>query len=476
MCDYHDDDYGSKPTKSDARQDFADALRKHDWWYMMADDQRVYERGQSAEGSMRSLIVSMGCPYDYWTLRQWVSNMVPENMYWHNVFSSDSLITLEQHHEISDWFGASRYVPSPSPEPVKPKPIERSKIMSAAARMQAYYEQLQSVLGGYHGWHQNLVNADLHDALVDASYIAGGAIASTLLGEAPKDIDVFFYEQRWADQIIAAIKSKLEAGPSDARIAADTHNALTVEHKGVTFQFIREAINVKRESLADRFDFVHTLGWYSPERSQINIGSDTEAVIQTRTLIPTGNGRGLTERYDRALKFKERGWSIDSDVLASLRASAASTMFTLLREGDTYSGNATQSRVEIHAKSDNAEGHEHFEVMLTGEQVRKLRRLRDHGLTFEARGKCELAIVGVAIGSPITGTRESLFDCATFRQEGTTVWGDLIDQASAKLEARLLGDPNLSVVIGDALESVGRLDAAMQLRKPTPIVHFEDSI
>lgn len=296
--------------------------------------------------------------------------------------------------------------------PEEPMPITYEKIQQTAALMGAHYDALAHAL----------------DVSLLGSYIAGGAIASSLLSEPLADVDIFFHEQIVADDTITRIIA------SSVPVAS-TKNAVTLKIGETLYQFIREAIDVRSiGTLFYHFDFVHTLGWYDPTLAIVHTSSQTLEAIETRTLILTGYGRGMTERYDRALKFGARGWSIDSDSLATLRAGAVSTGFTLLLDAGTFSGGDSQVRTEIHATNDSG-GDAHFQLTLTGDQIRKLRRLRDHGLKFEVRGECELAIVGDAIGNPIVVLRDC-FKCAAIRRAGSTPWDELIEQAHAKLAGK----------------------------------------
>ena len=58
------------------RQDFADALRRHDWYYAYSDDHRYWTRGRDQAAALRTSHTALECPFDMATLRKWAHNMI----------------------------------------------------------------------------------------------------------------------------------------------------------------------------------------------------------------------------------------------------------------------------------------------------------------------------------------------------------------------------------------------------------------
>jgi hypothetical protein len=46
--------------------DYRDALKAHDWWHMMSDDHRVYERGDRERKRLRALAVVLDPDHTIW--------------------------------------------------------------------------------------------------------------------------------------------------------------------------------------------------------------------------------------------------------------------------------------------------------------------------------------------------------------------------------------------------------------------------
>ena len=100
------------------RKDFADALRRHDWYYSYSDDHRVWRRGQDETAALKASHSALECPFDMATLRRWVHDMVvdhfteeePGNWYRQPRLykcvaptTRGDLITSEEHNSISRW-------------------------------------------------------------------------------------------------------------------------------------------------------------------------------------------------------------------------------------------------------------------------------------------------------------------------------------------------------------------------------------
>lgn len=213
-------------------------------------------------------------------------------------------------------------------EPIEPEPIKRSQIMAVAAQLQARYEALEDL--AVHSW------------LMAHSYIAGGSIASLLIGEQPKDIDIFFHEDLWARSTIHSIEEFGTDVAKRFRIVANTANAITLvddgSHDGTTYQLVREPIDLNRVDLRERFDFDHVCGHYDPVTETLSLPSYTRKAIEQRQLVLTGNGRGETEPYARAKRFIERGWTIDCRTFGDLKTRAERAGYIAAPSWRTYSG------------------------------------------------------------------------------------------------------------------------------------------
>jgi hypothetical protein len=100
------------------RKDFADALRRHDWYYAYSDDHRYWTRGRDQAAALNTSHSALECPFDMATLRKWAHDMVvdhfaeeePGNWYRQPRLYKcvaptprSDLITNEEHNNISRW-------------------------------------------------------------------------------------------------------------------------------------------------------------------------------------------------------------------------------------------------------------------------------------------------------------------------------------------------------------------------------------
>lgn len=256
------------------------------------------------------------------------------------------------------------------------EPIDDARLDQCAARMLGYYQQIRS-------WLAPLGQLDLYAIIVAGSYIAGGAIASFLDDSPAKDVDVFFDSQATADYVCERLTESV-AGIFEIMVAqsakpvANTDNALTIELDGVAFQFIKRAVD-SSHGLRASFDFEHTCGLYRPRTGQLEIPSSTLEAIIARKVVLTGSSLGMVESYDRALRFKRRGWLVTDDDLATLRGQARLKSFSVI-EGEV-SGSCSNVDVEIHVSMCDG-SMEHRRMTIGPNAVRLLARLEDHGFRF----------------------------------------------------------------------------------------------
>jgi hypothetical protein len=150
-------------------------------------------------------------------------------------------------------------------------------------------------------------------------FLTGGAIASILQGEQPKDLDFYFYSQgamnEWRehllknDQYIADVKEnyKLSLGQDGKMITA---NAITMKsgHSFIT-RFCGD-----REFVKKSFDYAHCCADYDPWTEKLRISPLQYWCIKNKVLMVNNQDNVTQWRED---KFINR-WYVKYDTLQSL--------------------------------------------------------------------------------------------------------------------------------------------------------------
>ena len=97
------------------RQQLAQMLRGHDWYYAMSDDSRYYHAGRQTRDEIHILITRLQCPFSLSDLRGWALEFTTErfdppgdNGYCHSkqgnaYIHHSALISPEQCERISAW-------------------------------------------------------------------------------------------------------------------------------------------------------------------------------------------------------------------------------------------------------------------------------------------------------------------------------------------------------------------------------------
>jgi len=215
------------------------------------------------------------------------------------------------------------------------------------------------------------INKDLgmSGAASDKIIAAGGCIASLISGSGPKDYDFFFVDRRSAGEFLEVVVGKvLDDSNLEARVVSDAlrkrimikYNTLPtgaavgeaygyVDEDGYTAFFTLAADNIPNrpvgllsisptavtirlddgkvaqivyahqvdaKSIGDTFDFLHTMGYYTPDNDELHISRKLLLSIAAKRLVYTGSQYPISS-MQRMLKFVERGWRIDAvDMLA----------------------------------------------------------------------------------------------------------------------------------------------------------------
>jgi hypothetical protein len=145
----------------------------------------------------------------------------------------------------------------------------------------------------------------------DTIILSGGAIASLLQGQQPKDWDFYFTDFVMMDRMATHLKDQREyiadVDPKYLEVLGDngkmiTANAITMKD---TSSFIT-LISGSSEQIKASFDYVHCTPHYSIKEKKLYISPKQYAAAKNKVLVI--NNAGQYKGY-RESKFRERGYT-----------------------------------------------------------------------------------------------------------------------------------------------------------------------
>lgn len=140
-----------------------------------------------------------------------------------------------------------------------------------------------------------------------AHFVAGGAIASLVLDEQPKDYDVWFGSlEDWN----AATK-----GLNMACTRISKYSATYTLPSGNVVQLVRSRVGTP-EKVVGTFDFQHTMSHYLPLTGELKV--DEEFIKSKALTFVRGNLCHPVNTVQRLLKFSRRGYSINNKCIADI--------------------------------------------------------------------------------------------------------------------------------------------------------------
>ena len=174
------------------------------------------------------------------------------------------------------------------------------------------------------------------------TYIAGGAIASLIRGEEPKDYDIFFDNKKALEEILKYYvdrhNARYEETNSNYKLTVSSDyssvglflnhpyvksdeednkdmNPVMFSMRAVSFpngfQLIIDNDTQESKSV-NRFDFVHTMGYFHPFQNKLVVKPETLAAIKENKLIYNYQGSNPIGSAKRLLRFISRGWEIEN--------------------------------------------------------------------------------------------------------------------------------------------------------------------
>lgn len=145
-------------------------------------------------------------------------------------------------------------------------------------------------------------------ALFDAeAYVAGGAIASLLRGETPKDYDIFLRTEETVGRVKIALLGKA---------TCSTDRALSFDLDGMSIQLITAHWD-QPEAMVGRFDFVHCMGYYDYAHRTLSVPAETASSCDDSMLVYRAAANPVRS-FVRAIKLEQRGWTLSLDTVTEI--------------------------------------------------------------------------------------------------------------------------------------------------------------
>ena len=157
----------------------------------------------------------------------------------------------------------------------------------------------------------------LQEILEKRTYIAGGAIRSSILDEKINDVDVFFYDQESLEYFLEAVTVEGFSLPKKWRMKK-TINSLSFHYENSiypTIQFIKLHTGMPSKMI-EEFDFTCNMNFFIPSSHYLHV-EDIEA-IETRLLYVNISNCSVVNTFYRIFKFMEQGWGINGESLANM--------------------------------------------------------------------------------------------------------------------------------------------------------------
>lgn len=166
-----------------------------------------------------------------------------------------------------------------------------------------------------YAWSKNIFNRP------EYFYISGGAIASILLNEAPKDFDVYCRDQKAGDAVRELLTSAYSSQIKDVDEKYREVDCWKIPGKMVTEKSITMNNNMsfivmnygEPDKIKASFDFLHCTPHYDIADDKLYISRAQYDSIKSKTLVVNNPDKIVIHRLE---KFTTRGWNTSPEVKA----------------------------------------------------------------------------------------------------------------------------------------------------------------
>lgn len=203
-------------------------------------------------------------------------------------------------------------------EHVYPNPLFSSSLtneqhkVSIRDRLKTVFEQVEALTGPLEG-----------------AYIAGGAIASLVLGEEPKDYDIWFDDPGvyWA-----GLNKLMAENPQVCTNASKYAHTLNID--GQTIQLVESRMGIP-EVVVPGFDFLHTQSYMKRDGTLV---VDIDFIKQKKLVFVPGNFSHPVNTMQRVNKFARRGYDIPFETVRDLMIACTSLDPESIGKSDKHAG------------------------------------------------------------------------------------------------------------------------------------------
>lgn len=166
-----------------------------------------------------------------------------------------------------------------------------------------------------YGWARNIFNRP------EYFYISGGAIASMLKKEVPKDFDVYCRDQKAGDAVRELLTSAYSSQIKDVDEKYREVDCWKIPGKMVTEKSITMNNNMsfivmnygEPDKIKASFDFLHCTPHYDIADDKLYISRAQYDSIKSKTLVVNNPDKIVIHRLE---KFTTRGWNTSPEVKA----------------------------------------------------------------------------------------------------------------------------------------------------------------
>jgi hypothetical protein len=197
---------------------------------------------------------------------------------------------------------------------------ETDEILAVKNDIRVYVDQTKIL----HEWAENIFVSP------ENFYITGGAIASLLLAESPKDFDVYCRNQTVGEAAHGLLISQYQHSIKDVDEKYREVDCWKIPGKMATEKSVTMSNNMSfivmnygpPDQIKASFDFLHCTPHYDIGEDKLYISRAQYDSIKSKTLLVNNSDRVTFWRME---KFVKRGWNVSQDVKSlALRVSSKS--------------------------------------------------------------------------------------------------------------------------------------------------------
>jgi hypothetical protein len=186
---------------------------------------------------------------------------------------------------------------------------ETAEILAVKNEIKTYVNQTKIL----HGWAENIFVSP------ENFYITGGAIASLLKGEAPKDFDVYCRNQTVGEAAHALLITQYQQSIKDVDEKYREVDCWKIPGKMVTEKSVTMSNNMSfivmnygpPDQIKASFDFLHCTPHYDIAEDKLYISRAQYDSIKSKTLVVNNPDK---VNFWRMEKFMKRSWNVSQDV------------------------------------------------------------------------------------------------------------------------------------------------------------------